>query len=125
MTYYYWRRILYDTVRSYGLLVAAFALLALFVGAESWRASIHCSAAAACVVASDDVPDVSGDIAAIVELSDDMSSDDPLSSPDEKAYKDTAASERLLFAAPAVAAAAILDRQWRTLYPDKTGPPRA
>lgn len=107
-----------------GLLVAVVVLLALFVGAESWHASGHCSTAA-CIVASDDMPEVSGDIAALVELSDDMSSDDPVNPSDEKAYKDATVTDRLLFAVATVAAATVFDRPWRTLYPDKTGPPRA
>lgn len=117
-------RIAYAIVRRWGLLAAAFALFALFGSVESWRASTHCSTGG-CIVASDDMPEVSGDIVAIVELSDDMSSDDPVNPSDKKAYKDATIAGRLLFAVAAITTAAVLDRPWRTLYPDKTGPPRA
>jgi hypothetical protein len=125
MAYDYPHRIARAMTRSGGLLAAILVLLALFVGAESWRNSTPCSTAAPCIVASDDMPEASGDIVAIVELSDDMSSDGPFSPSDEKAYKEAVAADRLFFAVAAIAVAAVLDRQRRTLYPDKTGPPRA
>lgn len=116
-------RTAFAITRRCGLFVALLALFALFGGADSWRATIHCSTDAPCVVASDDAPVVTGDIAAIVELSDDVSSDGPVDPSDDKTYKDAAPADRFLFAAAVVAAATVPDRQRRTLFPDKTGPP--
>lgn len=124
MAYYSRNRSGYAIVRS-SLLAAAVALLALFTSADSWRAALHCSTDSPCIAASDDLPVATGDIAAIVELSDDLPSDGSIHASDDHADKDASAADQILFAANAVTTAATPDRQWRTLFPDKTGPPRA
>ena len=125
MTYDSRHRSAFAIIRRCGLFVAALLLLVLFGGADAWRTAIHCSTDSPCVVTSDDVPAVTGDMAAIVELSDDVSSDGPVNPSDKKAHKDAAAAARRLFAMGVIAPAAIPDRQWRARFPDKTGPPRA
>ncbi len=116
-------RSVFAMARRCSLFAALLALLALFGGADSWRAKSPCPAAVPCVVASDDAPMVIDDIAAIVALADDASSDGSLTASDEKAAKDAAGIARRLFATAAVVAATVPDRQRRTLFPLKRGPP--
>lgn len=116
---------LYKTVQRQVWLVALLALVTA-LGAEPWRAPLHCQSDALCAATSDDTAVATGNSAAVVDLADDAWSDDPSDPSDQDVHKFAAAVElRPMAVQAAVVAVVSVPRRWQILFPDKTGPPRA
>ena len=118
-------QVLYRIVQR-NLLLVALLVLSTPLGADPWRAPPHCQPGASCTLASDDSPIAAGGHLAVIELAEDLFSDDAIESSDENPLHDAATVQAFHFAIvqAAVESASGIDRRWRALFPDKTGPPR-
>ena len=113
---------LYRIVQRHVVLVAAFAL-ALTLSSGAWSGSL-CRFDAQCAGSLSDAPVAIGSNVAVVEWVEEFAADNFVDMSDGDPHKPAVAVNSIRFIDHAVGFAATARDRQRTLFPEKTGPPR-